>query len=157
MLIVTVPFLNNLVLSWHSVKMAHCGGFVRKPRKRLESTQCSCAPACCGDGVLLLLYQGACCLGLLVLKFKCTARPPYYLPLRHIAVNDHDILIIRETGRPVHYSLWTACLRVSLIDLKYKLAQSDVDQRIFNEFSHFFVLFLDITLISEKPMEFVIF
>ena len=82
-----VQFLNNLDLSWRSVKMAHCGGFVRKPRKRLESTQCSCAPACCGDGcVSLLLYQGACCLGLLVLKFKCTARPPYYLPLRHIAV-----------------------------------------------------------------------
>ena len=116
-IVTIVPFLNNLDLSWCSVKMAHCGGFVRKPRKRLESTQCSCT-ACCGDGVLLLLYQGACCLGLLVLKFKCTARPPYYLPLRHIAVNDHDILIIRETGRPVQYSLLTACLRVSLIDLQ---------------------------------------
>ena len=152
-----MQFLNNLDLSWHSVKMAHCGGFVRKPRKRLESTQCSCAPACCGDGVLLLLYQGACCLGLLVLKFKCTARPPYYLPLRHIAVN--DILIIKETGRPVQYSLWTACLRVSLIDLKHKLDQSDVDQRIFNEFSHFFcfVSWHNTHFWETWQMEFVIF
>ena len=79
-IVTIVPFLNNLDILWCSVKMAHCGGFVRKPRKRLESTQCSCTSACCGDGcVSLLLYQGACCLGLLVLKFKCIARPPYYL------------------------------------------------------------------------------
>ena len=126
-IVTIVPFLNDLHPSWCSVKMAHCGGFVRKPRKRLESTQCSCttaSTACCGDSVSLLLYQGACCLGLLVLKFKCTARPPYYLPLRHIAVNDHDILIIRETGRPVQYSLWTAYLKVSLIDLQILHARS---------------------------------
>ena len=55
-IVTIVPFLNNLDLSWCSVKMAHCGGFVRKPRKRLESTQCSCTTACCGDGVSLLLY-----------------------------------------------------------------------------------------------------
>ena len=58
-IVTIVPFLNNLGLSWCSVKMAHCGGFVRKPRKRLESTQCSCTTACCGDGVSLLLYPKA--------------------------------------------------------------------------------------------------
>ena len=81
----------------------------------------------------------------LLLKAACTqiqmySKTPYYLPLRHIAVNDHDIIIIRETGRPVHYSLWTVCLRVSLIYhfANIMLDQFDVDKRIFNEFSHFF-------------------
>ena len=67
---------------------------------------------CCGDGVSLLLYQGACCLGLLVLKFKCTARP--HIIYLYVTLQ----WMIRETGRPVQYSHWTACLRVSLIDLQ---------------------------------------
>ena len=114
-IVTIVPFLNNLGLSWCSVKMAHCGGFVRKPRKRLESTQCSCLLRRRRLVVALprsLLLRAACT------QIQMYSKTPYYLPSRHIAENNHDILIIRETGRPVQYSLWTACLRVSLIDLQ---------------------------------------
>ena len=95
--------------------MAHCGGFVRKPRKRLESTQCSCLLRRRRLVVALprsLLLRAACT------QIQMYSKTPYYLPSRHIAENNRDILIIRETGRPVQYSLWTACLRVSLIDLQ---------------------------------------
>ena len=143
-----MPFLNDLDLygtqwRWHIVAASS--------ENRENDSKVRSAPACCGDGVSLLLYQGACCLGLLVLKFKCTARPPYYLSTFTSHCSEWSRYYNNQRNRktsalqsldslPQSFSDWFANM--------YLLDQSDVDWRISNEFSYF-LLFLDLNDFSQ--------